>query len=361
MSVIDKITDVLSFDEDRSLLSDRSAVLAIKNFERQSVRKRVLARRAGNGKDVPASSPRDGIIAKVRLDNAILNDADINQGAIEKCTSPYQYVAGTDCYFFNSYDRVFKRTPTGLGSYGDALTRRVHSIDISETSGDVIISSSGFDVIHRFDRNLRLQAVYSVWQAVPFASIRDGRRHSLVGFNCDLDMTFPVYEVDPEKSCFEKGLGVGASPFYISSASFSHSSEVLYTGYNSGSLFVTNFSETSEYPIGLRSPHSFLQLGKSWAGRDYCVLDSGRGHVVFLDSGFGVVDRISLASLPKDWAEYGNEEWIQFASLSGKNSKVLLVADQIRQSIHILDFEEKKRRDISYPNSWSLHGIQLVS
>ncbi len=352
------ILDASTFDTNNELLQNHTAILAIKNFERQTIRDRVALRRKGESNTLKRSTPYPGRICRLGMSDSKFSNEHSKTGCIVDCFSPYLGILCGETFYYNNYESVIRKTEKDEKCFSDIYTKRVHAFDFHSHSGDILVSSSGFDVIHRLDKELNLISKYSIWELVPGIAYKDGRRYSLTDFECPTSDSSILHLIDPTSNDYRDGLGIGDSPFYVNGASFSHHDKVLFTGYNSNLLFVTDFKNTEQYGLNLRSPHCFMSLAKEWNNAEYCVLDSGHGRVLFLDSHFSAVYILKLSTLPKNTNKYGNEEWMQFLHIA--ENGIIVIVDQIRHSIHILDIEKRERRSITYPRSWSIHGLFTI-
>lgn len=352
--------DVSKFKTDDSLFEGESVVVVIKNFERLEIIRRVKDRR--KGLNLAPSSPRKGAIAVVTLNGSRIDDSVLTAGTLATCRSPYEFVQSPDGFaFYNSYDSLHRASSLGDKSYSDDIMRRLHSVDLSKSEDLILASSSGFDTLHFFDKELNLKSQISLWELHPKIAQIDGYTLCLEEFEPPkiANTVFgPLKPVGPKHT--PNGLGVQQSPFYLSGASFSSDGSVLFTGYNSPSVYVLADRTISEANLGLRSPHCFREIKLTGAKRSYCVVDSGHGRLLFLRDDLSVYREVSLETLDRPNGSEEQGDWLQYAEYQDSGN-LLLIADQRRSRIHVLDIPGRRRRSIDYPKTWSIHGIHHMT
>ena len=256
---------------------------------------------------------------------------------------------------FNLYDA---NTETEK-EYTDNWMSYLHTIEFSEDGKRILTASTGLDTILEVD----LRSGETVWE---WNAWDNGiQRVKMTGDYItrdpqeaeELEKAHPDAEVqlidDPLKLPRE-GLPTHHSPMNLNGAHYGKNGQVIATGFHRPEVFVIERDGSFEkHDLGLSHPHSLRPLDEG-----YIVASTGHGQFLLLDEDFAIETRVDISALPaNEDKKAGFGEWLQTVSVLDADNGIFSAVDALRDGVHIIDINNKKRRFISNPPEWTIQAV----
>lgn len=234
---------------------------------------------------------------------------------------------------------------------------QVHAIHASPSKDRLLVTSSGFDAILEvtlkddsiewewFSFEQGYAASTSAWRVTRSADEalelrQNGLRPILAGPLDDLE-SFGIPTL--HRAHVNDARYLGADRITCTIAHLGHA------------LIIDKRTKHSDVVVtGLKAPHGLVPTP---AG--FVLCDTQRGRLLVLDAGCNVQREIRLAGLPAAdvlWRRDG-PEWLQTATSGAE--KLLVLVDEVRNSLWVVDIERETYRRITHPKTWRVHRAEL--
>ncbi|KAA3647835.1 MAG: hypothetical protein DWQ07_02290 [Chloroflexi bacterium] len=357
--------DISTFEYDESLASDRNVFVAIKGFGQLAIVKKIIERKGAKAygltsvTDVSQRRYSSGLIAYTNLERNVFDDATLDFSM--ECTEPYEIdvldnrLAVTSGPRFRIHDVESKEEQEFTNNWMSYL----HTIEFSDDGRRILTAATGLDTILEVDlESGKILWEWNAWDnGIQFVTMtgtyitRDPKEAE------ELKKAHPDAEVqlidDPLKLPRE-GLPTHHSPMNLNGAHYGKNGQVIATGYHRSEVFVIERDGSfKKRDLELSHPHSFRPLEDG-----YMIASTGHGQFLLLDEEFGPETLVDFSTLPADEdKKAGFGEWLQTVSPLDADNGLFSAVDALRDGVHIIDIQNKKRRFISNPPEWTIQAV----
>jgi hypothetical protein len=350
----EEVLDISQFQRDDTFYPAIPLILTIKSFDLQAIRKRYLntmGKKSGKVGSVERRTPGLGGVVSLTLDKGKLMHSSLLCEMKEPRGIDYQkgllaIAAENEVMVFTGDMKKTIKNP--WFSY-------IHTVQFNPfNSGEMVISSSGFDVF--FEYNWQKGEQLFEWYAWEH------------GFNNGIhpDTGKPFY-LTKDESTYKKLRG-NADVLWIKDPLAEHLptamraafiNSVCYDTEQADSFLATFFHEGKVYAIqkgvakpvsvieGLQSPHGGRRLGKG-----YMATSTRAGEIVLAQH--DKVQRLVHCNLPGKPKELGEMEWVQNAI---EHDGYIISIDSNRNSFIIVDMALRKYSMIPYNENWAVQDL----
>ena len=338
-------TDISTFKEDPYLGNNIPLLLQLKGFNR---RERIKRRNDQMVKG-ESGSPTERKIAEGALyvvDNLQGCDFLSANNAVFELTLPDprgMAVSDTDL-FIGSVNQILRLQENGSTSVIKyPWFAFIHSLQLSNDSQKILITSPGFDRIIEMETNTAIPVwEWSAWDHGYDKTHSSGKK---------------IFSEFISPKDFTSGLGLppGDRTAFPNSAVYLNDKTILATLFYDGIIKIDK--ETGQAtPVleNLSHPHGIRKYNGG-----FIVTNSGSGTVLIMNDQLRVTQELSFNNLPYKSKEAGSTEWLQ--NVIPLNSNLLAVIDSNRASIFIVNLRNKSMRRIPYDPDWVIQEVAPIS
>jgi len=239
-------------------------------------------------------------------------------------------------------------------SFKDAWLSQSHTVQFSADGKRLLVVSSGFDAVIEFDT----ESGEVVWQwfAWDHGYHRSKLGHYVVrSLEKSEELKAMGHEVlaveDP--SAFEFGVPTRLCPAHLNSAHYDVDGKVLVTLFHQGAGIIIDRAtgELREVITGLINPHKFSRRRRG----GYCISDTRRGKLIFMDEKYRRIREIVLAGAPGIERSPLLSEFLQNAT--ELKDDLFACVDIHRNTLWLVDVKRRRYRGIKFPIEWSMHDV----
>ena len=341
--------DLNTFKRDNSFYGELNLLLTVKSFELKKIRERYLASKKNNNSKVGSVERREkargGIIEIKIKDGSVLYE-----NKIIDCVEP-RGIDLIDTYFaFSSENKVFIVDENKINVIQDDWFSYIHTVKFSPCKKNILISSSGFDVIFEFD-------VFLLSKKFEWFAWENGFNKSVDKNNKELFLTkdekkAKAWERDHINFKLIKTPNSGSLPTalraaFINSVNYNNqnSNQLLATLFHKGAVcLIDKKTKRSQIVLdGLSSPHG----GKAYEN-EFMATSTASGEVVLGNQIY------SFTNLEGKLASLANLEWIQNTINRGD---LFISIDSNRNSFIIFDIKNKLIDIVPFNDNWAIQDL----
>lgn len=287
----------------------------------------------------------------------------IDESATEKAydvIEPYDVAFGSNSVLIAGADTIMEiDVPTAqIASIRSDWFAQLHALDVSADGNRLLVASSGFDALIEIDgkshEHLWRWFAFEHMQFDPTMRFRATRSEGEAQALAASGLTTLV--ISEPKTWTGYGMPTQYRT-HINDARFLDGETVMATSAHAGTCFLIDRStgDTVLHVAGLQAPHGFCRMAP---GR-FAVADTRRGRIVFTNRDGTLYKAVYLGQLAdQSTKKRDGVEWTQ--NVSRIDSDVVLVVDDPRNRIWIIDVPGRRYRGISIPDGWRIHQVRPV-
>jgi hypothetical protein len=236
----------------------------------------------------------------------------------------------------------------------DPWLSQSHTVQFSADGKRLLVVSSGFDTVLEFDT----ESGEVVWQWFAWEHGYDRSKlgHYVVRSPERSEalkaMGHEVVLVDDPRK-FEFGVPTRLCPAHLNSARYDVDGRILVSLFHQGAGIIIDKAtgEVREAISGLVNPHKFARRKRG----GYCISDTRRGKLIFMDKQYRCTSEIALAGTPGIERSPLLSEFLQNAT--ELKDALFACIDIHRNSLWLVDVKRRRYRGIKFPVEWSMHDV----
>ena len=351
--MVRKTIDLNTFEHDADFYGRIELIATIKNFDLQAIRARYLASKQNKNArtgSVERRAPALGGIVGFTLEKGEI----AAQETFNELKEPRGIARHNNLLAISSENRVYLLSPNEIRILDDPWFSYIHTVDFSKDGSQLLVSSSGFDVILAYDvETLTRSSEWWAWEH---------------GFDQGIDplsgepvilSRFPIASkenvrviADPKQDSLPTAMRAA----FINSVEYDRMNENNYiaTFFHEGSVFSIDSQSGKAVQLieGMKNPHGGTndELGAM-------ATSTRTGEVILL--GTNKEESYSFANLAYKPSELGSEEWLQNSKRLPDGS--IITIDSNRTSWVIFHPEKKLLDIIPYPDNLAIQDLVLTS
>ena len=236
----------------------------------------------------------------------------------------------------------------------DPWLSQSHTVQFSADGKRLLVVSSGFDAVIEF--NTETGQVLWRWFAWDNGYNRSKLGHYVVRSRKESEaLKTEGREVllvdDPSK--YEFGVPTRLCPAHLNSAQYDNDGKILVSLFHQGAGLVIDKATGAacEAITGLINPHKFSRLKRG----GYCISDTRRGKLIFLDENYLRTGELALAGAPGIERSPLLSEFLQNATEVKED--LFACVDIHRNTLWLVDVKRRRYRGIKFPVEWSMHDV----